>query len=217
MGNAEMPGTAQDRQAIVDEQRARWVERQILAQRVPELRRLLRIAIVVGADQAIEPGPQFDLLQLERQRVAVGVGDQHHALASLAQRREELVGAGSEGDQLGYLTLHLADRQVQFACPVVQAIPGELADVFVEQRRELQFGHGAADAVQFGIALRQQLEPEVIVEVKIQQGAVHVEQDGIDVGPGQGGDHGRLKRPSMGGQGVQLVAKRSRPVQEHGL
>jgi len=35
-----------------------------------------------------------------------------------------------------------------------------------------------------GVALGQVFEPEVVVEVQVEQGAVHVEQDGVDGGPG---------------------------------
>src|SRR5690606_38040289 len=104
-----------------------------------------------------------------------------------------LVGGWAQGDKVGDLSLHLANRQVQFAGPEVQAIPAQLALMRVEQRAQLQLGHGEAGAVQFGIALGQKFEPEVIIEMQVQQGAVHVQQDSIDSGPGQGSGHVRLK------------------------
>ncbi len=62
-----------------------------------------------------------------------------------------------------------------------------------EQRQQLGIGGRAADAVQFGIALRQVFQPEMIVEMQVEQGAVHVEQNGIDVGPGQL-MHGKVRK-----------------------
>ncbi|MNP19430.1 hypothetical protein D3C76_1119560 [compost metagenome] len=149
------------------------------------------MTVVVGADQALEERRQFDPLQLQRQRVAVGVGDQHGALAGQAQGGEEVVGVRAQGDQVRHLALEVAHRQLQLAAPEVQAVPAELAGMVAEQRFQLGVGQSAADAVVLGVALRQVLQPEVVVEMQVEQGAVHVEQDGIDLGPGQAW-HGRL-------------------------
>jgi hypothetical protein len=43
--------------------------------------------------------------------------------------------------------------------------------------------HGPADTVQFGIAPGQVLQPEVVVVMQVEQRAVHVQQNGIDVAP----------------------------------
>ncbi|MNF95434.1 hypothetical protein D3C84_781860 [compost metagenome] len=139
----------------------------------------------MGADQAIEPGRQFDPLHLQRQRVAMSVGDQRHALAGAAQGGEKEVGVRAQCDQVGHLALEVADRQLEFAAPEIRAVPVELAGVLMEQRQQLGIGQCAADTVVLGIALRQVLHPEVIIEVQVEQGAVHVEQHGVDLGPGQ--------------------------------
>lgn len=54
----------------------------------------------------------------------------------------------------------------------------------LEQRLQLHFRHCPAYPVQLGVALGQVFQPEMVVEVQIQQRAVHVQQNGIDVGPG---------------------------------
>ncbi|MCY1558575.1 hypothetical protein D9M68_955230 [compost metagenome] len=86
---------------------------------------------------------------------------------------------------MGHLALEFTDRQVQLAAPEVRAVPVELAGMRMEQRQQLGIGQRAADAVQLGIALRQVLQPEVVVEVQVEQGAVHVQQDSVDLAPGQ--------------------------------
>nr|GFD07834.1 hypothetical protein [Tanacetum cinerariifolium] len=43
----------------------------------------------------------------------------------------------------------------------------------------------AADTVQFGIALGQVLQPEMVVEVQVEQRSVHIQQNGVDIAPGQ--------------------------------
>ena len=115
VGDTELSGATQNRQAVVDEQAARRIEVDVLAQGEPELLVLLGKAVVVRADQALEPGRQFDPFHLQRQRIAMRVGDQHHAFAGLAQGAKE---------QLGLLTpvsyTHLAQtrqRNAQAAVP----------------------------------------------------------------------------------------------------
>ncbi len=164
--------------------------------RALQKRVLLRVAVVVGADQSVEIGRQFDPFQLQRQRVAVRVGEQRHALAGPAQGGEEGIGVRTQRDQVRHLVLEFADRQVQFPAPEIQAVPVELAGVFAEQRLEHGVGFGATEAIAFGIALGQVFQPEVVVEVQVEQGAVHVEQHGVDGGPGQGGHGGSCRGSS---------------------
>jgi len=53
--------------------------------------------------------------------------------------------------------------------------------------QELVFGRGERQPARFGVAFRHVLEPEVVVVVQVEQGAVHVEQQRFDLVPG---DHG---------------------------
>ena len=194
MADAKIPGAAQDRQGVVDKQAARRVETDIGLQGVPELWAFLGETIVVGADQLLEVRRQFDALQFQRQRVAVRIGDQDHTLAGLLDGGQEGVGVRAQGDQVGGFQLQFADRNLQLRSPEVQAVPLELAGVVLEQRLQLQLGHGPADAVQFGITLGQVLQPEMVVVVQVEQGAVHIQQDGVDIAPGERG-HGELLGP----------------------
>ncbi len=59
--------------------------------------------------------------------------------------------------------------------------------MLAKQRQQLGLGQRQADAMVLGVALRQVGEPEVVVEVQVEQGAVHVQQDGVDLVPGQCG------------------------------
>ena len=61
--------------------------------------------------------------------------------------------------------------------------------MLAEQRQQLGFGQFKADPVVLGIALGQVFEPEVVVEVQVEQGAVHIQQHGVDGVPGQ--QHGK--------------------------
>ena len=97
---------------------------------------------------------------------------------------KEQLGVRAQGDQVGDLTLEFADRQFQLAAPEVRAVPVQRAGVLAKQRQQLGLGQRQTDAMVLGITLRQVLEPEVIVEMQIEQGAVHVQQDGVDLVPG---------------------------------
>ncbi|MDT4872257.1 hypothetical protein FQZ97_1074330 [compost metagenome] len=81
--------------------------------------------------------------------------------------------------------LQFAHRQFQLGAPEIQAIPLQLAGVALEQRLQLHLGHRPAHAMQFGVALGQVFEPEMVVVMQVQQGAVHVQQNRIDLMPGQ--------------------------------
>ncbi|WP_244776747.1 hypothetical protein [Aeromonas veronii] len=47
-----------------------------------------------------------------------------------------------------------------------------------------------------GVTLRHQLLPEVVVKMQIDQGAIHIEQDGVYLVPGQGDGAGVWHRAS---------------------
>lgn len=124
------------------------------------------------------------------------VGDQHHALASFAQGAQKQLGIRAQGDQVGDLALEVTDRQPQLAAPEVGAVPVQRTGMLAKQRQQLGLGQRQAEAVVLGVALRQVGEPEVVVEVQVEQGAVHIQQDGVDLVPGQWG-HGVVLRSKV--------------------
>ncbi|MNI68923.1 hypothetical protein D3C73_1246460 [compost metagenome] len=153
----------------------------------------------MGADQALEIRRQFDSFQLQGQRIAVRVGDQHHAFACTLDRGQEGVRIRAQGDQMSGFQFQLAHRQLQFGTPEIQAVPLQLAGIAFKQRLQFHIGHGPTHSVPFGIALWQVLQPEMVVEVQVQQRAVHVQQNGIDIAPGQQGH----KNFSSGKKGIR--------------
>src|SRR5690606_2584272 len=109
----------------------------------------------------------------------MGVGDQHQLAATALQRLEEEVRVGSQLDQMSHLPFQLDDRQIQLAGPEVQAVPVELALDALHQRKDPFPGPLLGLVVLASVAPGQIFAPEVIVEMQIQQGTVHVQQDGI--------------------------------------
>jgi len=78
MGDAFRAGLAQDREIVIDQQRARRFERVFLAQRMPEAGILLRQLLVMGADRVVEVPVYARGLHLQRQTLRMRIGDQQH-------------------------------------------------------------------------------------------------------------------------------------------
>src|SRR5690606_33767162 len=122
---------------------------------------------------------------------------------------------GANGDQVAHLPLQLGDVELQLLAPVVDAVPVEGAPLGVEQGGQLRPRGGPVEAVALGVAGRQVLLPEVVVEVEVEQGAIHVEQDGVDGAPVEGdevvgGSHGALCYRAGAGDGRPFFVQRRR-------
>ncbi|MNL42763.1 hypothetical protein D3C87_1652410 [compost metagenome] len=122
------------------------------------------------------------------------VGDQHHAFACLFDRRQERVRVRAQGDQMSGFQFQVAHRQFQLGAPEIQAVPLQLAGIAFEQWLQLHLGHGPAHAVQVRITLGQMFQPEMVIEMQVQQRAIHIQQNGVDVAPGQQGHKKLLQR-----------------------
>ena len=122
------------------------------------------------------------------------IGDHHHPLAGLLDRLQKRIRVRAQRDQVRGLQFQLTHRQLQFGAPEIQAIPLQLAGMAFKQWLQFHLGHGPAHTVQFGVTLGQVFQPEMVVEVQVQQRAVHIEQNGVDVSPGQQGHKKLLQR-----------------------
>ena len=114
--------------------------------------------------------------------MTVGVGRQHHALRLIAQPGEEVLGLMAIADQMLHFTLQGDDVELELTAPVIEAVPVERAGLADDARLEIGLQR-LVEAVQLAIAPGQVFEPEVAVEVKVKQSAVHVQQHGVDSVP----------------------------------
>ena len=114
MPDAEGARGIEHRQAVVDQQGARRVERFDFLQPVPEADILLGHAERVRTDDGVEMGAQAGARHLQRHALVVGVGDQRHAPARGAHGGEELGDARMHGDQVRDLFLEAHDVHFQF-------------------------------------------------------------------------------------------------------
>ena len=94
---------------------------------------------------------------------------------------------GSLGDQVGDLPFQFGDIHCQFRRPIIGAIPLNGILFALKALVEIVSGVFWIVAVLLGIARRQVLHPEVVIKMQVEQGAVHVQQNGVDGAPV---DHG---------------------------
>ena len=117
----------------------------------------------------------------------MGIGDQNQLFLVMSQPLQQFRHIGSDGDPVTDIFFHLLDVQLQFAGPEVDTVPVQLTvhgAVLVTEHRPGRLG---ADADFGTVGGGHQLFPEIVVEVQIEQRAVHVKHDGIDFCPV---DHG---------------------------
>ena len=196
----------QDIQVVVNEECAlgiAWLDR---LEGRPEVRRLLGDPEIMCADDALQMTGKRRAFELERERLLMGVGDQDAPLAERGQSLQELHHMRMDRDQMLDLTLEQYQIQPQLTAPVVDAIPFERSRDVAIAGQQLGTGRLERQAARLAIAARDVFEPEMVVEVQIEQGAVHVEEDGVDPGPVDGFiDRGHGVRVRSGVRRLMLV------------
>ena len=113
----------------------------------------------------------------------MGIGDQHYLPAAALQSLQKGIGIRAQTDQVCDFALKFDNRQPQLAGPVVQAVPIQLALNGIHHGVQFRLGPVNRLTMMVGIADRHMFQPEVVVEVQIKQGAVHIEQHGINCVP----------------------------------
>lgn len=90
----------------------------------------------------------------------------------------------------GDLLFEGADVEPERPGPVIHAVPveGAVDRMIVSVYLRLRLGQRQAESL--GVARRHQGLPQMAVKMEIDQGAIHVEQHGINLVPGQGSRHG---------------------------
>lgn len=208
-GNAIALRRTQYRKAVVDKQGTLRVERFTLLQVLPECRILLGDTEIVGGDHLVEVVGQAGALHLQPQALHVGIGHQYQALPLAARLLQKLHDMGMYGDKVLHFAFQQFDIQLQLAPPVVHAVPldGSLHGAIA--RCQLLLRRRQVDAAALRIALRHMLQPEVVVEVEVEQRSIHIEKDAVD---GMPVDHtdtlcGPWQRvPSRGGQSIMVLS-----------
>ncbi len=81
------------------------------------------------------------------------------------------------------LFLQLHDVDTQLSRPVIEAVPLQRSLTGGDALMQIFGRLGGAEAEMLGVARGQMLKPEEVVEMKVEQGAVHVQQDRVDLLP----------------------------------
>ena len=91
--------------------------------------------------------------------------------------------AGAEVHQMGKLMVQGPDVKPGAAGPVVDAVELQLAVLPQKVPVEPLPRFVGADPLGLAVAGWHQIVPQVVVVVEVQQAAVHVQHDGVDLGP----------------------------------
>ncbi len=110
----------------------------------------------------------------------MGVGEDHDPLAQPPQSLEKRLRAVQVADHVVELFRHGHDVDADAAAPIAEVRPIQLALDRAVESHEVIAGRLEGQSVQRGVAPGQLLFEEEVVEVAIEQRAVHVEQHVLD-------------------------------------
>ncbi len=153
-----------------------------------------------GVEIALQTGS----LVLDPQGFRVRIGHQHQPLVAVTKPQQELLRARQPADALAGRTLQCRHIEPQLAAPVIHAIPVQRAlagaKAWLQLLARLVGSKGARRAIHRG----QVVPPEVGVEGEVEQRAIEVEQDGVDLIP--------VGRPLTVGKLLVMNLQQSRAV-----
>lgn len=128
----------------------------------------------MGRVEAIQVAIQRRMLQLEGQTVRMGIGEQIKTPTTGANRLEEGAHIRSPADLVGNLPLERQNVEAKLLAPVIQTVPIQGSRHGGKHRLQLLAGRLHRQATAGSPAFGHQPLPEVVVEVQIDQGAVHI-------------------------------------------
>ena len=113
----------------------------------------------------------------------MGIGHQDAPAAARAQLGQQGAGMGALGNEVRHLVFEFGDIHRQLRRPVVCAVPLQSVPLAIKARQEFRAAGCGVEAAQLGEAAGQMVLPEVIVEMEVEQGAVHIEENSVDGAP----------------------------------
>ncbi len=145
---------------------------------------------------------ESDLPVLHLERAWMRVREQHAALAERREPIEKRCGARLKNDARARIAFDGHDVESKLAAPVIDRVPVERALDRAEFRPEPLERLREIEPIELGVAARNEVEPELIIELEVEERAVHVKEHGIDAGPVDGR---RVRHPRM-------ISKARRPL-----
>lgn len=183
MANAKALRRAQDPKIVVDEQRGVGIEGFELDECPPELLVFLGGLKIVTGHGPLEVAAHIGLLVFERQNARVGVGDENASFVVLRQTREECLAVRSKANQVQKLSFQFTNVQPRHLVPVIEAVILERVAAFLILSLQLGTRLRQCETACSSIALGKVVAPEEVVEIEVEDRAVHVDQYGVNPGP----------------------------------
>src|SRR5690625_537265 len=111
------------------------------------------------------------------------IGNQDPSFAGLPKGLQKCFSLWSKTNQMRDFTLEHRDIELQRFTPVIQAIPINRPFDTLHVLHELLARLWQLEGVLLGIAQRQVLQPEMIIKIQVEQGAIHIQQYSFDFVP----------------------------------
>lgn len=173
----------QDVRVVIDEQGARGIERVLSIQALPEFEGLLRHVIVVCGHDIVHFIDDSAVCLLDPEAVPMSVGHQNDPLPAIAQRTHQCQRVGTPANQVNGLSMWRHYVQAGVSRPIVQTIEFDPTEHFAHVCGELEVCVFERESVGGGEVSGQQVAPDLVIELQVEQRAIHVEQHSIDLVP----------------------------------
>ena len=166
---------------VINEQCAVGIKGAILNEAAPESGGFFWCTVIMRTDHHIEPLGQRQALCFHHQGYRVRVGDQYDVKVARLKVSQKGLCLRPPTNALRVKCLDGRNIEVQCLAPVVEAIPIQLATLTCEDGRQRFLTGSDVEAALPAPLTRDYGAPEMIVELEIEERAVHVQQNGIEL------------------------------------
>src|SRR5690606_27698427 len=109
----------------------------------------------------------------------MSVGDQQQFFVVVAQAAQKSLYMGAHLNFVAHLFFELANIQLECLGPKIQAVPLQGALMGANMAVKIVGGGFEIQLVDFCVTFGQVLQPEIVVEMEVQQGTIHIQQYSI--------------------------------------
>ena len=166
---------------VINEQRAVGIKGAILNEAAPESGGFFWCAVIMGTDHHIEPLGQRQALCFHHQGHRVRVGDQYDVKMARLKVSQKAFCLRPPTNALRVECLDGRNIELQSLAPEVEAIPIQFATLTREDGCQRFLTGSDVEAALPAPLSRDHGAPEMIVELEIEECAVHVQQDSVEL------------------------------------
>lgn len=109
----------------------------------------------------------------------VGVGDQPGPATAVYNGLQELKRRRTRLDEVHEILLQQGEVKIQLTAPEIHAVPVELSLLAAKACNQVVAGSVGIHAVFLAIDDRYMVQPEMVVEIEVEQRTIHIQQDGV--------------------------------------